>query len=229
MRKLNITSISQTQPVNTVKVKNVWHQPYLPSSCQQDLFGLWRAWFDLAKQFRSLSVLHTKTTRWVWQRCNSVTLELLVGGRVTIWARRAPRVSQFSLDTHASHLSWAGMSYLNHLLFSEELMVSVKCSQRSVSMTFPFTTGGWDFRSKKHWHLLYLNNQMRMKWSYLSRQKGIATQVLTQHWSSLDISLTAGIQGSVKDKHCFWKRYDHCYSSHIQRNAIHLGKTIFRL
>lgn len=160
---------------------------------------------------------------------NSVTLELLVGGRVTIWARRAPRVSQFSLDTHASHLSWAGMSYLNHLLFSEELMVSVKCSQRSVSMTFPFTTGGWDFRSKKHWHLLYLNNQMRMKWSYLSRQKGIATQVLTQHWSSLDISLTAGIQGSVKDKHCFWKRYDHCYSSHIQRNAIHLGKTIFRL
>lgn len=107
-----------------VKVKNVRHDLYLLSSCQQDLFGLWEAWFDLAKQFRSLSSLHTKTTHCVWQpvpgHCNSVTLELLVGGKESIWARR---VSQFSRDTYASHISQAGTSYLNHLLFSEELMV----------------------------------------------------------------------------------------------------------
>ncbi len=50
---------------------------------------------------------------------------------------------------------------------------------------FPFTTGGWDFRSEKHWHLLYLNNQTRMKWSYLSRQRNrnpSANTTLIKSW-----------------------------------------------
>lgn len=149
MRKVNITSISQTQPVNTEK-KNVWHDPYLLSFCQQDLFGLWEVWFDLAKQFKILSVLQTKTTHCVWKpvpgHCNSVTLEILVGGKESIWAWRALRVRQFSLDAHASHISQAGTSYLNRLLFSEELMVFVKCSQQSVSITFPLYHRWWRFQ-----------------------------------------------------------------------------------